>query len=66
METDKRQKPNVPPLFKEIIRNHNERYALRQHRVIPFETLVRLRRESRDYRRAAEKALAWNVDKGNK
>lgn len=60
------KKQSIPPLFKEIIRNDNERADLRAQAVIPFETACRLRRERRDYRREAEKVLHWNVDKGNR
>lgn len=66
MDTDKRVKPNVPPLFRAIIKNDAEREELKGRQVIPFETACRLARERRDFTRQAEKVLVWNVDKGNK
>lgn len=60
-----KQTPHVSELFKEIIRNDNERDALRKQSVVPFDKGSALVREKREYRRAAEKALAWNTNKGN-
>lgn len=56
MDTNRQQ--SIPPLFVEIMENHK---ALSQP-VVSFEAL----RRQRDLRRAAEKALSWNVDKGTK
>jgi hypothetical protein len=59
---------NVPPLFREIIRNQAERRALTAGNVVPFSVapeVRRLRKEMDDYRGAAEKALRWNLDASN-
>lgn len=58
--------PHVPQLFKEIIRNDAERAALQELSVIPFNAMAGLIREKRGYRRAAEKMLSWNKNKGTK
>lgn len=55
----------IPPLFKEIMRNDAERAALAEQTVVPFEKAGRLVRERRMYRKAAEKALSWNTNKGS-
>lgn len=56
---------NIPNLFKEIMANDAARDTLRAQPVIDFAEGKRLVREKRDFRRAAEKMLHWNVDKGN-
>lgn len=59
---------NVSPLFNAIIENHNERSALTAAKVLPIElahTLRPLQQRMAELRRAAEKALCWNKDKGN-
>jgi hypothetical protein len=63
-------KQNIPPLFKEITRNHAETAALRNADavVVPLaavSNLKRLRDEMSEYRRGAERALRWNTNKGN-
>jgi hypothetical protein len=58
-------KPNVPNLFKVIMENDRQRAALKAASVIPFEAYRSLSSERTEFRRAAEKALQWNVDKGN-
>lgn len=62
-------KPNVPALFKEIMRNDEERAAIRaklsEMTQAEWARLKELGRERQDYRRAAERALHHNVDKGN-
>lgn len=63
---NKRQKPHVPELFKQIVINHAELAAIREQAVIPFSPAGELLSQRRMYRRAAEKMLKWNEDKGNK
>lgn len=62
-------KTHVPALFQEIMRNHNEQQAiLDKGETMSTEEWCRLRElkdEMKEYRRAAEKALHWNADKGN-
>ena len=64
-------KQTVPPLFQEIMRNYDEQRKIvlaigyQKATKEDWRELHRLRREMTDYRRAAEKALCWNTDKGN-
>ena len=61
-------KPNVPPLFREIVKNDARRAEIKAMPVVPWERAqehAALVREKRDFRQAAEKALRWNADKGN-
>ena len=61
-------KQSVPPLFKAIMENDEQRMYLRS--LGPeidkgqCQEMKRLYREKRDFRAAAEKMLSWNVDKG--
>lgn len=64
--TNKRQQPNVPELFKQIVVNHAELAAIRSQAVIPFSQAGELLSQRVMYRKAAEKMLKWNEDKGNK
>lgn len=64
---NKRQQPHVPELFKQIGINHAELAAIiREQAVTPFSQAGELLSQRRMYRRAAEKMLKWNEDKGNK
>jgi hypothetical protein len=54
------------PLFQTIIDNDAARSELKRAPVIPFDAMRRLGIERRDLTRAAEQALSWNTDKGNK
>lgn len=59
-----------PELFKEIIRNDNERDAIltKDHQDVTqadWKRLKELQVERREFRRGAEKALSWNKDKGS-
>lgn len=59
---------SIPPLFKEIMRNHSERQALPSDGGMTrsqWHRLGALVREMKEFRRGAEKALCWNKDKGN-
>lgn len=58
--------PVRSPLFREIIDNDTELRELKGRSVILFSTASRLRERKRELIRAAEKALSWNTDKGNK
>lgn len=62
-------KTQIPDLFKEIIRNHNEQQAITdkgEHMSTDeWVKLGALKLEMKEYRRGAEKALHWNADKGN-
>jgi len=65
-------KQHIPPLFKEIMRNHADvvrvRAAIRTTSVVSWNTALSLRalhNEMREYRRAAEIALRWNTNKGS-
>jgi hypothetical protein len=62
----------IPALFEEIMRNHRDVACLKavvtKSSIVPWHavlSLKRLRAEMREFRRGAEKALRWNVDKGN-
>jgi hypothetical protein len=57
-------KPNVPELFKEIMRVDAQLEAELVKSAIPFEAYKLVARK-RELMAAAEKALHWNVDKGN-
>jgi hypothetical protein len=65
-------KPHVPDLFKEIIRNDNERQAIHDSIMhiglaegqAAWRRLKELHAEKKEYRSGAEKALKWNKDKG--
>lgn len=63
---DSNTQQHIPPLFKEIVRNDNERAALKALPVIDFFKGAELIKERRSYTRAAERALQWNTDKGNR
>jgi hypothetical protein len=68
MPLDSGYKPhqNIPPLFKEIVQHHKELEEYLASPVLLFDRGVRLRKRTKELRRAAEQALRWNTDKGNK
>lgn len=53
-------KPNVPPLFKAIVENHNDLSALKANPVIDFGRAKQLVQQKRGNTRMAEKVLHWN------
>lgn len=58
----------IPGLFMEIMRNQAERQALAAPPLITMGEVrqhATLMREMAEYRRGAERALRWNIDKGN-
>lgn len=62
---------NIPGLFKAIMENHREQEGILNNLAAGTCTtaewlrLKELRYEMQDFRRAAEKALSWNHNKGN-
>jgi hypothetical protein len=56
----------VPPLFQEIMRNDREITDWKGRKVIVMDIAKRTLKRKRELMAAAEKALKWNVDKGNK
>jgi hypothetical protein len=59
---------SIPKLFHAIMENDDHRAFLRSLGPAitkgEWRELKRLNREKKDFRRAAEKALHWNADKG--
>lgn len=55
-------KQHIPELFREIIRNDNERAELKASPVVNFEDWRALKEEREGYRRDAEKALQRSGD----
>lgn len=55
----------IPPLFQEIIRNDNQRAALKALPLVNLAFYKGLKDERGIYTKAAELALAWNHNKGN-
>jgi hypothetical protein len=65
-------KQSIPPIFQEIMRNHRQREELVERFTSGLHSghgdwveMMRLVREMKEYRRSAEQALRWNVDKGS-
>lgn len=56
---------NIPPLFLEIMIVQKELANLTRQNVIEMDAYLDLSKRMEDLRRAAEKALRWNTDKGN-
>jgi hypothetical protein len=57
----------IPPLFQEIVKNHAAHDAIRakaEPTQADWVEMKRLYRERGDFRRQAEKVLAWNTNKG--
>lgn len=64
MALNSNARQNIPALFIEIMNVHEQLGAILAQPVIPFGSW-RLVRRNQDLKRAAEKSLHWNVDKGN-
>lgn len=59
-----KQTPHVPELFKRIMENHRAIDELLAAPVADMKAWRQALIDRRIYREAAEKALAWNTDKG--
>lgn len=59
-----KQTPQVPPLFKQIVEHHAKVDAMRAAPVVDFKEWRETKRDGDFLRRAAERALSWNADKG--
>jgi hypothetical protein len=58
------QTQNIPPLFKSIMENDEQRRLTKSSPVVSFADAKRLIVEHKDFMRAAEKATAGTKDKG--
>lgn len=68
MAVDSNRRQLIPELFKEIMKNYDERQSLVAPVVVSLavgKQLTTLRARMNELRVAAEKSLHWNTDKGS-